>query len=187
MLTAGPEGAASSTLMVGSRGADPQYPDRFFRGDVFEIAVFNRALTTAEHGRVVAYMRDRWAPDPAPDCRVPLPCALPPSTARGVAACRCLVGKLAAAGLGASIPSGRAALAAQYADAHATRCAMQSNGTLPLLPTTASTLAGLQSYVHTIDQMVAGLQALAGWYRSSSDAWKATTAAAWAACGGLDL
>ncbi len=45
--------------MIGSRGDDQVHPGRFFRGDVSEIIVYDRALSESEREAVVAYLEQQ--------------------------------------------------------------------------------------------------------------------------------
>ena len=173
--------------MVGSRAHDIQ--DRFFRGDVYELVVYNRTLTASELERVQSYLQDRWGlPNPSPNCTLALNCTLPPATAATVQVAACLDRALTAnATLTDTFVHLRASYIVQYAAAFQTRCDGQKSGQLPLLPTLGSTLAALRSYGATIDQMWLGLQQLAASYEQSSAADQRAVFLLWTACGGSHI
>eukprot|EP00042_Codosiga_hollandica_P038236 m.309148 g.309148 ORF g.309148 m.309148 type:complete len:926 (+) comp55339_c0_seq1:5-2782(+) len=168
------DGAVSSpslTYMVGSRGADPAHADRYFKGDIAEIAVFNRTLSDSERMSVVNYMTAEWSiNNPNPKCVPQYNCSIPPSIAP----------QLEQADNFLQLLAGNETTQETYVQAHAslfvanmaayvTRCEMLTNGTLSPLPSPTSDAAALQSYLTTAQQLWQGLVSVLGNYQTSAD------------------
>ena len=184
LFVTGPEAAPSTTYMIASRGHAALEPDRFFTGDVFEVIVYDRLLQPDEKARVQAYLESRWnVTDTDPKCTQELHCTPSAATNQSVAAARCL--QIALAGnstMRETTAFERAEMVQDYAAAFVTRCAMHKNGTLPLLPTSASTNAALDSYQYTISQLYLGMENMFARWKDSTDVVKLRLVAEWNTC-----
>ena len=142
-------------------------------------------LIPEEIDLVNSYLTARWnLHDSNPNCSLSLNCTLPVAVAVAASSMRCLAGALmtANASLVTSIPFERAALIIEYTAAFQARCILQKNGTLPLLPTKASTMAALNAYITTIQQLVQGLTTLLASYEGSTDWYRKAAWDAWQRC-----
>jgi hypothetical protein len=157
---------------------------RFFKGDIYEVIAYDRALSDQEVQRVTAYLETRWnLKNPNPNCSLPVNCTLTKARAAAVAVAQCFTDALSKnQTLANSLGYAQARLLQQYAAAFSKRCSAQHAGTMPPLPTPGATLAALDQFSNTIDQLYTGLVVSAPRWAVSGDPWKHAAAAAWDAC-----
>jgi hypothetical protein len=170
-FTTGMESGPSNGYMLGSRGADPTEPDRYFFGDLVEVAIFNRSLLDSERMEVTRYMELEWnITDSDPNCTPQYNCSLMSPYSDQLAN---LTHFVQVAGANESTSQtyvvAHAGVFIGTLDAYVSRCNMLVNGTLPPLPTPASDEAALASYLSSAQQLWIGFAFVMSQYEASSD------------------
>jgi len=161
--------------MIGSRGADPTQPDRYFNGSLSEIIVYPFALNDTVRESVEEYLATKWpragsplqcnAPGPPPNCT--LPSVLNISTARldtFISLMR------TTGGFSDGLYELAHALTARASvTAWGVRCAGLNNSTIVPLPSKVSEVAADALYVNTAINIFNGLATVLNGYSSSTD------------------
>ena len=166
---------AGDTFMIGSRGADPTLPDRYFNGSLSEIIVFPFALNDTIRETVEEYFAMKWprsgsplrcnAPGPPPNCT--LPSVLNISTTR----LDTFISQMrTTGGFSDALYELAHALAARASvTAWGVRCAGLGNGTILPLPSKVSEVAADALYVNTAINIFNGLSIVLNGYADSTD------------------
>lgn len=169
--TDGSVGSVSTSYMLGSRGADPSEPDRYFLGDIAEIAFFNRSLLPAELDAVTQYMELEWnITNSNPKCTPQYNCSLPSPFVEQLANLTSYIENLS---LNQTTEQtyifSHASIYIANLNAYSTRCNMIMNGTLAPLPNLGSDLAALESYLSSASELWNGMLFVLSQYQVSSD------------------
>eukprot|EP00039_Didymoeca_costata_P016898 m.307959 g.307959 ORF g.307959 m.307959 type:complete len:943 (-) comp16467_c0_seq2:162-2990(-) len=167
-----PSSGVSPTIYIGSRGDPPSY-NRYFKGDLYELLVYNRSLTDEEMEQTRSYLFLKYNTSniscnkPAPD----LECetlAANGLTGDELGNLTTFITKLTTANLSDTLPYNMAEDAIAYNNGGHLRCAQLSNGTLPALRSVGANTASVTLLFQTAKQIFTGMANLLHRYDSTS-------------------
>ena len=197
-----PQGTTVSVVAAGTStkvalGSRCDGYGRMFKGLVYEVVVFNRSLTDAEHAAVVESLAAKHTVAPV-DCSArpkfdlnctdlrstcasgswPRKCGLAANETARLNAFLAKVG--ASPELNATVPAAMARASLDAASAYEARCAGLVNGTIPSLASRASVVASLGDLLSTSGNLFVGLaNVLSGRYAQSEEPLAVAVVKAW--------
>jgi len=162
---------SASTFAIGSR---LNGYGRFFKGDVHELLVYDRALETAELMDLQSELLAKYGvPERNCSIRVPLDCAglqqagIGPSD-QNIERLKAFVSSANAAGLAETLLSSMAGAALRHMDGFNARCEGLNSGAIAALRRNSSNVASVNLLLQTATQLLDGINNLATLYQSAA-------------------
>lgn len=159
----GPQGVPGFQFSVGSRNNGDLPYDRFFKGDIAELMVFNTTLNSTELAAAASHLTQKWglpvtsSCSAVPNCTAKWDSAVPPTAVANMT--RFSSSLQGDPELRQTLVADWAGLMIGYAHAYTERCSALNNGTYvwPATRPAGSVEATLAAYINTWTQLSQGL------------------------------